>query len=386
MRQKQLVIFDTTLRDGEQSPGINLARHQKVEIAQMLERLRVDVIEAGFAAASPGDFESIRAIARAVKDTTICSLSRAVERDIALTAEAVKPARSGRIHIVLATSPIHMKHKLQMEPDAVLEQGVRAVKFARRHSDDIEFSCEDASRSEVEFLCRFVEAIISAGASTISLPDTVGYATPREYGQLFVDLLARVPNADKATWSAHCHNDLGLAVANSLEAVLAGAGQVECTINGIGERAGNAALEEVVLALRTRQDIYAVQPAIETRNLVPASQLVSRLTGFDVQPNKAIVGQNAFRHESGIHQDGMLKNPLTYQIVAAEDVGWDRFSIVLGKHSGRSGYRLHMERLGVSFESSEELDGAFGRFKALADRKAALSDADLLGTASNSSP
>ncbi|MQB44957.1 2-isopropylmalate synthase [Rhizobium sp. ICMP 5592] len=380
MNTEKIIIFDTTLRDGEQSPGINLDASEKVEIALMLEGLKVDVIEAGFAVSSPGEFEAIKAVARVVKGSTICSLSRAVERDIDLTAEAVSGAASSRIHIVLATSPIHMKYKLQMTPENVLEHAVRAVHHARRYSEDIEFSCEDASRSEPEFLARFVEQVIKAGATTVSLPDTVGYATPYEYGKIFTYLRNTVPNADKAVFSAHCHNDLGMAVSNSLEATRQGARQIECTINGIGERAGNASLEEIVMALHTRADFFRCQTSIETRRLTAASRLVSEITGFVVQPNKAIVGKNAFSHQSGIHQDGMLKNPLTYQIMTAAEVGADEYRLVLGKNSGRNGFRMYMRSLGVEFGSDADLDLAFSRFKDIADHKASLCDADLLAT------
>ncbi|NLS16665.1 2-isopropylmalate synthase [Rhizobium sp. P40RR-XXII] len=380
MNTEKIIIFDTTLRDGEQSPGINLDTGEKVEIALMLEGLKVDVIEAGFAVSSPGEFDAIKAVARVVKDSTICGLSRAVERDIDLTAEAVSGAASSRIHIVLATSPIHMKYKLQMTPENVLEHAVRAVAHARRYSEDIEFSCEDASRSEPEFLARFVEQVIRAGATTVSLPDTVGYATPYEYGKLFTYLRNVVPNADKAVFSAHCHNDLGMAVSNSLEATRQGARQIECTINGIGERAGNASLEEIVMALHTREDFFRCQTSVETRRLTAASRLVSEITGFVVQPNKAIVGKNAFSHQSGIHQDGMLKNPLTYQIMTAAEVGADEYRLVLGKNSGRNGFRMCMRSLGVEFGSDADLDLAFSRFKHIADQKASLCDEDLLAT------
>ncbi|NLR75956.1 2-isopropylmalate synthase [Leeia aquatica] len=384
MSSNQVIILDTTMRDGEQSPGVSMSLNEKVEIALMLEKLGVDVIEAGFAAASEGDFAAIQAVGRAVKDSTICSLSRAVERDIDLTAEAVGGAAMSRIHIVLSTSPIHMQHKLRMAPEQVLEQGVLAVKRARRYSDNVEFSCEDASRSDLDFLCRFVEAVIAAGASTVSLPDTVGYALPQEYGNLISHLLNHVPGADKVVLSAHCHNDLGMAVANSLSAIKAGARQVECTINGIGERAGNAALEEIVMALRTRQNHFGLQTRIQPQYLVPASQLVSGITGFQVQPNKAIVGRNAFSHQSGIHQDGMLKNPSTYQIMTAADVGWTNapHMLVLSKHSGRNGYREYMRQLGFEFSSDRELDEAFLRFKRMADQKFPLDEADLRATVS----
>jgi len=379
-----LTIFDTTLRDGEQSPGINLGTEEKVQIAAMLERLRVNVIEAGFAAASEGDFRSVQAVARRVKNSAVASLCRAHERDIDLAAEAVRPAAlSGRIHIVLATSPVHMKYKLQMQPGAVLEQAVWAVERARRYSDDVEFSCEDASRSEFEFLARIVEAVIRAGVTTVSLPDTVGAVVPSEYGALIGRLLNEVPNADKAIFSAHCHDDMGMAVANSLAAVQSGARQVECTINGIGERAGNASLEEIVMALRTRQDYFKVHTTVDAKYLVPTSRLVSELTGFVVPPNKAIVGRNAFAHEAGIHQDGMLKNPNTYQIMVAEEVGWQDYRLVLGKHSGRNGFRAHMKTLGVEFSSEDALSDAFGRFKNLADTKFPLEDSDLLALMEN---
>jgi len=380
MNTEKIIIFDTTLRDGEQSPGINLDTAEKVEIALMLEGLKVDVIEAGFAVSSPGEFEAIKAVARVVKDSTICSLSRAVERDIDLTAEAVSGAASSRIHIVLATSPIHMKYKLQMTPENVLEHAVRAVVHARRYSEDIEFSCEDASRSEPEFLARFVEQVIKAGATTVSLPDTVGYSTPHEYGKLFTYLRNVVPNADQAVFSAHCHNDLGMAVSNSLEATRQGARQIECTINGIGERAGNASLEEIVMALHTRADFFRCRTSIEARRLTAASRLVSEITSFVVQPNKAIVGRNAFSHQSGIHQDGMLKNPLTYQIMTAAEVGADEYRLVLGKNSGRNGFRMYMRSLGIEFGSDADLDRAFSRFKDIADQKASLCDEDLLAT------
>jgi 2-isopropylmalate synthase len=377
---ERIVVFDTTLRDGEQSPGVNLNLSEKVQIAKALEKLGVDVIEAGFAAASDGDFAAIKAVARAVTDSAVCSLSRAVQRDIELSAEAVRAARAPRIHIVLATSPIHMKFKLQMEPEQVLDTAVRAVQCARRYASDVEFSCEDASRSDLDFLCCFVEGVIGAGATTISLPDTTGYVTPSEYGHVFTQLRARVPCADKVVWSAHCHDDLGMAVANSLAAVLAGAGQLECTINGIGERAGNAALEEIVMALRTRADFFGKSTRVDAQQLVPVSKLVSELTGLQVPRNKAIVGENAFRHESGIHQDGMLKNPLTYQIMRAQDVGREERSLVLGKLSGRNGFRAHMEALGVAFSCERDLDEAFARFKRIADRKESLDDDALRAT------
>ncbi len=377
MAKDRLVIFDTTLRDGEQSPGASMTRDEKVRIAKMLEKMGVDVIEAGFAIASVGDFEAVRAVAEAVRDSTICSLSRANDKDIDRAAEALKPAASARIHTFIATSPIHMEYKLRMQPDQVLERAVAAVKRARSHTDDVEFSCEDASRSEFDFLCRIIEAVIDAGASTINLPDTVGYGEPTEYGAQIGRLMQAIPNADKAVFSVHCHNDLGLAVANSLSAVLHGARQVECTINGLGERAGNASLEEVVMAVRTRHDVFPVETRIDTSHIVPTSRLVSSITGFPVQPNKAIVGANAFAHESGIHQDGVLKFRETYEIMRAEDVGWNTNKLVLGKHSGRAAFKARLDELGISFDSREALDEAFVRFKELADKKHEIFDEDL---------
>ncbi|MEG1054413.1 MAG: 2-isopropylmalate synthase, partial [Janthinobacterium sp.] len=319
----RLIIFDTTLRDGEQSPGASMTREEKLRIAKQLERLKVDVIEAGFAAASQGDFESIRAIAGAVRESTICSLSRANDRDIARAAEALAPAERKRIHTFIATSPLHMQMKLRMTPEQVLTQAQNAVRYARQFTDDIEFSPEDGSRSDEDFLCRVLEAVIAEGATTINFPDTVGYAVPEIFGATIRRLRERIPNSDKAIWSVHCHNDLGLAVANSLAGVMiGGARQIECTINGLGERAGNTALEEVVMALRTRAAYYNLTVGIDTTQIVAASKMVSQITGFAVQPNKAVVGANAFAHASGIHQDGILKARETYEIMRAEDVGW----------------------------------------------------------------
>lgn len=373
----QLIIFDTTLRDGEQSPGASMTKDEKVRIARQLEKLRVDVIEAGFPAASQGDFESVKAVASVVQDSTVCGLSRAVENDIVRAGEAIKPANSGRIHTFIATSPIHMEMKLKMSPDEVVERAIWAVKRARDFTDNVEFSPEDAGRSELDFLCRVIEAAIAAGATTINIPDTVGYNTPEQFGALFQNLLNKIPNADKAVFSAHCHNDLGLAVANSLAAVEAGARQVECTLNGLGERAGNTALEEVVMAVRTRQDAFDVDTRINTREILAASRLVSSITGFAVQPNKAIVGANAFAHESGIHQDGVLKHRETYEIMKAEDVGWSTNKMVLGKHSGRSAFRSRLEELGINFDTEQALNDAFVRFKELADLKHEIYDEDL---------
>ena len=375
--RERVIIFDTTLRDGEQSPGASMTGEEKLRIARALERLKVDVIEAGFAIASPGDFAAVKAIANTIKDSTICSLARALDADIERAAEALAGANSGRIHTFIATSPIHMQHKLRMAPDQVVEQAVRAVRKARNLCADVEFSCEDAGRSELDFLCRIIEAAIDAGARTINIPDTVGYAIPHQYGELIAQLLARIPNADKAIFSVHCHNDLGLAVANSLAAVAAGARQVECTINGLGERAGNAALEEVVMALRTRQDLFGLSTRIETEHILAASRLVSGITGFPVQPNKAIVGANAFAHESGIHQDGVLKHRETYEIMRAEDVGWHANRLTLGKLSGRAAFKSKLAELGIVLETEEALNTAFARFKDLADKKREIFDEDL---------
>lgn len=376
-KKDKLVIFDTTLRDGEQSPGASMTKDEKLRIAKMLEKMRVDVIEAGFAIASPGDFDAVQTVAQHIRDSTVCSLARAVPLDIDRAAEALKDANSARIHTFIATSPIHMQYKLQLRPEQVVEQAIEAVKRARNYVDDVEFSCEDASRSEFEFLCRIIEAAIDAGARTINLPDTVGYGEPGEYGQLFQRLIENIPNADQAIFSTHCHNDLGLAVANSLSAVMHGVRQVECTINGLGERAGNASLEEIVMAVRTRKDIFPVETQIDPVHIVPTSRLVSTITGFAVQPNKAIVGANAFAHEAGIHQDGVLKHRETYEIMAAQDVGWSANKLVLGKHSGRAAVRARFEELGITFEAPAALNAAFSRFKELADKKQEIFDEDL---------
>ena len=373
----QLIIFDTTLRDGEQSPGASMTRDEKVRIAKILERMRVDIIEAGFPVASPGDFEAVQAVARAVTDSTVCGLARAVEKDIDRAAEAVKPAKRGRIHTFIATSPIHMRDKLRMTPEQVLERAVWAVKRARGYTDDVEFSPEDAGRSEIDFLCRVLEAVINAGASTVNIPDTVGYNLPHQFGELIKTLIERVPNADKVVFSVHCHNDLGLAVANSLSAVLNGARQVECTINGLGERAGNAALEEIVMTVRTRRDLFDCDTRLDATQIVPASRLVANITGFTVQPNKAIVGANAFAHESGIHQDGVIKKRETYEIMRAQDVGWTTNRMVLGKHSGRNAFRQRLSELGIEFKTERELNSTFERFKDLADKKREIFDEDL---------
>ena len=372
-----LIIFDTTLRDGEQSPGASMTRDEKVRIAKVLERMRVDIIEAGFPIAIPGDFEAVKSVAEVITESTVCALARAIEKDIERAAEAIKPAPRRRIHTFIATSPIHMRAKLRMSPDEVLAQAVRAVTYARRFTDDVEFSPEDAGRSETDFLCRVLEAVIAAGARTVNIPDTVGYNLPNQFGALIKTLRERVPNSDKAVFSVHCHNDLGLAVANSLSAVLNGARQVECTINGLGERAGNAALEEIVMAVRTRRDMFSCDTRIDATQIVPASRLVSNITGFPVQPNKAIVGANAFAHESGIHQDGVIKKRETYEIMRAEDVGWAANRIVLGKHSGRNAFRTRLSELGIAFKTEAELNDAFERFKDLADKKHEIFDEDL---------
>jgi 2-isopropylmalate synthase len=373
----RLIIFDTTLRDGEQSPGASMTLDEKVRIARALERMRVDVIEAGFPIASPGDFEAVKAVAEAVTDSTVCGLARALDKDIDRAGEALRNAKRGRIHTFIATSPIHMAMKLKMTPDQVVEQAVYAVKRARNLIDDVEFSAEDAVRSDIDFLCRVFEAAINAGAKTINVPDTVGYSIPSVWYERIHQVITRVPNADKVVWSTHCHNDLGMAVANSLAAVQAGARQVECTINGLGERAGNASLEEIVMAVKTRRDVFNVTVDIDTTQIVPTSKLVSTITGYPVQPNKAIVGANAFAHESGIHQDGVLKHRETYEIMRAEDVGWNANRMVLGKHSGRNAFRARLADLGIEFKREEDLNEAFSRFKDLADRKHDIYDEDL---------
>ncbi len=372
-----LIIFDTTMRDGEQSPGASMTKEEKLRIARLLEKMRVDVIEAGFPAASNGDFEAVRAVAEIIKDSTVCGLSRSNDKDISRAAEAIKPAKSGRIHTFIATSPIHMEKKLRMTPDQVLADAINAVRFARKFTDDVEFSPEDAGRSDVDFLCRVLEAVIKEGARTVNIPDTVGYTLPEQFGGLIRTLRERIPNSDKAVWSVHCHNDLGLAVANSLAAVMNGARQVECTINGLGERAGNSSLEEIVMAVRTRRDVFPCDTRIDATQIVPASKLVSGITGFPVQPNKAIVGANAFAHEAGIHQDGVLKSRETYEIMRAEDVGWNANKLVLGKHSGRTAFKARLKELGIALESDQQINAAFARFKDLADKKHEIFDEDI---------
>ncbi|MCX8746515.1 2-isopropylmalate synthase [Snodgrassella sp. B3800] len=373
----RVIIFDTTLRDGEQSPGAAMTKEEKIRIARQLEKLGVDVIEAGFAAASPGDFDAIHTIAEIIQNATVCSLSRANERDVRKAGEAIAPARKKRIHTFIATSPLHMEHKLRMKPQQVKETAVKAVKIAREYTDDVEFSCEDALRSDINFLAEICQAVIEAGATTINIPDTVGYAIPFQTEAFFRELIQKTPGSDKVIWSAHCHNDLGLAVGNSLAAVIGGARQVECTINGLGERAGNASLEEVVMALKTRHDVFGLETNIDTTQIVPTSKMVSTVTGYPVQPNKAIVGANAFAHESGIHQDGVLKCRETYEIMSAESVGWSTNRLTLGKLSGRNAFRTKLQELGIELDSEEALNAAFARFKELADKKREIFDEDL---------
>jgi 2-isopropylmalate synthase len=373
---ERIVIFDTTLRDGEQSPGASMNLEEKLKVALLLEEMGVDVIEAGFPIASKGDFDAVSEIAGRVTRSTVCGLARATRADIERCAEAIAAAPRKRIHTFISTSPLHMKYKLQMAPERVLEAVGDSVRLARRLVDDVEWSAEDGSRTEHDFLCRCVETAIAAGARTINIPDTVGYAVPEEYAALIAMLRARVPNIDQAVLSVHCHNDLGLAVANSLAAVAAGARQVECTVNGLGERAGNAAMEEIVMALRTRADRMPFVTGIRTEMITRASRLVSTITGISVQPNKAIVGKNAFAHESGIHQDGMLKNAETYEIMTPESVGLNQSTLVLGKHSGRAAFKAKLKDLGYDL-GDNAIEDAFRRFKDLADRKKDVFDDDI---------
>jgi len=373
-----VVIFDTTLRDGEQSPGAAMNLEEKLRIAEVLEHMGVDVIEAGFPIASNGDFEAVNEISKVVKNSIVCGLSRAGRKDIDRAAEALQPAARKRIHTFISTSPLHMKYKLQMEPEQVHQAVIDSVTHARNLCDDVEWSCEDGTRSDPDFLCRLIESAIKAGASTINIPDTVGYTLPVEYTRLFELLFNRVPNIDKARLSTHCHNDLGLAVANSLAGVLAGARQVECTINGLGERAGNAALEEIVMAIRTRNDLLPFATGIRTEEITKASRLVSAVTGFQVQNNKAIVGANAFAHESGIHQDGMLKHAGTYEIMTPESVGLHKSRLVLGKLSGRHAFKARLTELGHAGLGENAINDAFRRFKDLADRKREVFDEDIV--------
>ncbi|MBM9403580.1 2-isopropylmalate synthase [Gluconacetobacter azotocaptans] len=374
----RVIIFDTTLRDGEQSPGFSMNLTEKLRMAEALAELGVDVIEAGFPVASKGDFDSVHQIASTVRGPVVCALARSGgKNDIASAGEAIRLAERGRIHNFISTSPLHMKYKLRMEPETVLELIVAGNTAARQFTDDVEWSAEDGSRTDPDFLCRCVEAAIKAGATTINIPDTVGYATPEDMARIFNDVRTRVPGADRVIFSAHNHNDLGLGVANTIASLAAGARQIECTINGIGERAGNAALEEIVMAIRTRHDVMPYTTGIRTQALLRTSRMLATITGFDVQPNKAIVGRNAFAHESGIHQDGVLKNAATYEIMTPESVGWTKSSLVLGKHSGRAAFRDKLKAMGYGEMDDAHLNDAFARFKDLADRKKVVYDEDL---------
>ena len=378
-----LIIFDTTLRDGEQSPGASMDIQEKIQIANALNDLNVDVIEAGFPIASKGDFTAVKEIADSIKTSRICALARALEKDILRAADALKNAKLSRIHTFIATSPIHMEMKLKMTPDQVIKNAVNAVNIAKNNAEDVEFSPEDAGRSDFNFLCEIIEQVINAGATTINIPDTVGYNMPHQFGELIEKIISNVPNANKAIFSVHCHNDLGLAVSNSLSSVLHGARQVECTINGLGERAGNAALEEIVMTVKTRRDIFSCDTRINTKKIMNCSRLVSSITGFPVQPNKAIVGKNAFAHESGIHQDGIIKSRETYEIMRAEDIGLVSNSLVLGKHSGRNALKQKMEQLNLQYESEESFNDLFSRFKELADKKHEIYDEDIIQLSNN---
>jgi len=376
LKKDKILIFDTTLRDGEQSPGASLNIKEKLEVAEQLERLGVDIIEAGFPVSSPGDFEAVKLIARKIGKPVIAGLARATKRDIDVCWEAIKYAKNPRIHTFIATSDIHLKYKLKKSRAEVLKEAVSAVKYAKKFTDDVEFSPEDAVRSDPDFLCRVVEETIDAGATTINIPDTVGYALPEEFGGIIRRVIERVPNSNRAIISVHCHNDLGLATANSLEAVSLGARQIECTVNGIGERAGNASLEEVVMALRTRKDLLPFYTNIETKEIAKTSRLVSKLTGIVVQPNKAIVGANAFAHEAGIHQDGIIKERLTYEIMTPQSVGLGGRRLVLGKHSGRHAFRKKLQELGYKL-NNVEVNRTFEQFKLLADKKKEIFDEDI---------
>ncbi len=375
-KKDQVIIFDTTLRDGEQSPGASMSLNGKIQIAEVLEKMGVDVIEAGFAMASAGDFEAVHEISKLIRNSVICSLARAKDADIEQAGEALKPAARGRIHTFISTSPIHMQHQLNMAEDDVFAAVKSSVSKARQYTDDVEWSCMDASRSDFDFVCKCIEAAIASGATTINIPDTVGYALPSEFGAFFKRIKNNVPNIDKAILSAHCHNDLGLATANALAAIEGGARQIECTINGIGERAGNTALEEVVMAIKTRSDMMQVDAAIKTEMIMKASRLVSSIISFPVQPNKAIVGANAFAHESGIHQDGMLKNASTYEIMTPESVGLTKSELVMGKHSGRHAFKEKLKDLGFDL-GDNAFEVAFQQFKDLADKKQNVFDEDI---------
>jgi len=383
MNNENLIIFDTTLRDGEQSPGASMDIDEKMQIAYALEELNVDIIEAGFPIASQGDFKAVQEISRNIKGSSICALARALEKDIERAADSLIDAKSPRIHTFIATSPIHMEKKLKMQPSEVIKTAVDAIALAKKFTNDIEFSPEDAGRSDLDFLCDVIESAIDAGANTINIPDTVGYNLPHQFGDLIYKIIKNVSNSNKAIFSVHCHNDFGLAVGNSLSAVLNGARQVECTINGLGERAGNAALEEIVMTVRTRQDIFNCDTRINSKMIMKSSRLVSGITGFPVQPNKAIVGKNAFAHESGIHQDGIIKSRETYEIMRAEDIGLVSNSLVLGKHSGRNAFKQKLIDLNIMPKTSSEFEDLFYKFKDLADKKHEIFDEDLINLSSN---
>ncbi|GAB5471797.1 MAG: 2-isopropylmalate synthase [Rhodospirillales bacterium] len=379
----RVIIFDTTLRDGEQAPGCSMNLEEKIQIAEALQELRVDVIEAGFPIASRGDFEAVAEVSRRVTESQVAALARATRKDIDRAWEALRHAKQPRIHTFISTSPLHMKHKLQMEPEQVYQAVIDSVTYARSLCDNVEWSGEDGTRTDFDFLCRCVDAAIKAGATTVNIPDTVGYTVPEEYFDMITRLRNSVANIDKVRISTHCHNDLGLGVANSLAAIAAGARQVECTINGIGERAGNAALEEIVMALRTRADAMPQWTGIETTAITKTSRLLSSITGFSVQPNKAIVGANAFAHESGIHQDGMLKNAQTYEIMTPESVGLTKTNLVMGKHSGRHAFKAKLQELGLSL-GDNQMNDAFTRFKDLADAKKDVFDEDIIALVDDS--
>lgn len=385
MDKNRIIIFDTTLRDGEQAPGCSMNLKEKIAVAKQLESLGVDIIEAGFPIASPGDFESVKAIAEVIEKSTVCGLARCAKKDIEACGEALKPAKKSRIHVFLATSPIHMKYKLKMNEEEVKKTAVEGIRLAKTYTDDVEFSCEDASRSEVPFLQEICQLAIEAGATTINLPDTVGYALPWEYGKFIGDVIAGIPSADKAIFSVHCHNDLGVAVANSLTAVHHGARQIEVSVNGIGERAGNAALEEIVMAIETRKDIMQVETSINTREIFKTSRLVSQTTGMPIPANKAIIGRNAFLHESGIHQDGVLKERSTYEIMNPEMIGITGENLVLGKHSGRHAFTKRLQELGYELNETD-LNKAFEEFKILADKKKEVMDDDLIAIVTSEDP
>ena len=382
--KNRIIIFDTTMRDGEQSPGASMSLEEKLQISRVFDELGVDVIEAGFPIASPGDFEAVTEISKTLKRSIPAGLARATKKDIDACHQALKHAKNFRIHTFISTSPLHMKHKLNKSPEQVLDSIQESVTYARKFTDDVEWSCEDGTRTDMDYMCKTVELAIKCGAKTINIPDTVGYTVPSEFKKIIETLINKVPNIDKAILSTHCHNDLGLAVANSLAGVMAGARQIECTINGIGERAGNAALEEVVMAMRTRHDLMPYTTNINTKLLSKASKVVSNATGFPVQFNKAIVGKNAFAHESGIHQDGMLKNRNTYEIMTPESVGVKKTSLVMGKHSGRHAFKDKLSDLGYADVTDDVIQNAFGKFKILADKKKHIYDEDIVALVDDS--